>query len=508
VNTATAIIGFVIFLASCDGISSNSGSRVDGVPVNSGPATGTARGPLRILSENPGYFTDGSGRAVYLTGSHHWDNLVDRDAKGSFDYVAYLDFLIRHNHNFVRLWTAESAAPKPRLPNRDRHPLPYQRTGPGTALDGNPKFDLSKFEPAYFNRLRSRVLDAQERGIYVMVMLFQGFSIHNKGGGRLNPWPGHPFNVQNNINGIDGDTNGNGEGEEVHTLESPAITKIQESYVRRVVDTLNDLDNVLYEIANESHRASAQWQYHMIRLIQNYERSKPKQHPVVMTFMWNRAGDHGNDDNATLLAAPADAISPGRGLNAEYQNDPPAADGAKIIISDTDHLWGVGGDEEWVWKSFLRGLNPIFMDPIEDPKWDSARKAMGQTLRLAKTIDLARMVPRTDLASTGYCMANPATEYLVYLPAGSHWLESGIQSWMGETRFIRRFSHHAEKLRPLVKLSVEVRLSETAKPMQVTWFNPATDEFIPAGQVGGKGETKFTAPFTGHAVLHLKNSKP
>ena len=49
----------------------------------------------------------------------------------------------------------------------------------------------------------------------------------------------------------------------------------------------------------------------------------------------------------------------------------------------------MGGDEDWVWKSFLRGLNPIFMDPIEDPKWNSARKAMGQTLTVAQRINLA-----------------------------------------------------------------------------------------------------------------------
>ena len=48
---------------------------------------------------------------------------------------------------------------------------------------------------------------------------------------------------------------------------------------------------------------------------------------------------------------------------APYQIDPPAADGRKVILTDTDHLWGIGGDVAWVWKSFLRGLNPIFMDP-------------------------------------------------------------------------------------------------------------------------------------------------
>ena len=36
-----------------------------------------AAGPLRVHPDNPRYFTDGSGRAVYLTGAHTWNNLVD-----------------------------------------------------------------------------------------------------------------------------------------------------------------------------------------------------------------------------------------------------------------------------------------------------------------------------------------------------------------------------------------------------------------------------------------------
>ena len=38
--------------------------------------------PLRVLSSNPRYFTDGSGKAVYLTGSHTWSNLQDSGQVG------------------------------------------------------------------------------------------------------------------------------------------------------------------------------------------------------------------------------------------------------------------------------------------------------------------------------------------------------------------------------------------------------------------------------------------
>jgi hypothetical protein len=77
-------------------------------------------------------------------------------------------------------------------------PQPWRRIGPGTAKDGRPKFDLSLFDPAYFNRLRERVLAAGRAGIYASVMLFEGFSLH------LTATPdnieGHPFHAANNVN--------------------------------------------------------------------------------------------------------------------------------------------------------------------------------------------------------------------------------------------------------------------------------------------------------------------
>jgi len=39
---------------------------------------------------------------------------------------------------------------------------------------------------------------------------------------------------------------------ETHSLLDPTVIALQEAYVRQVVDAVNDLDNVLYEISNES----------------------------------------------------------------------------------------------------------------------------------------------------------------------------------------------------------------------------------------------------------------
>ena len=113
---------------------------------------------------------------------------------------------------------------------------------------------------------------ASRRKLYVSVMLFEGW---NQQFAAL-PWRGaaHPFHAGNNVNRIDADRNRDGLVTEVHTLGDPRILAAQERYVRRVVDTVNRFDNVLYEIANESGTFSTAWQYHMIRVVQRTRRGR------------------------------------------------------------------------------------------------------------------------------------------------------------------------------------------------------------------------------------------
>jgi len=450
-----------------------------------------AAGPLKVHPSNPRYFTDGTGNAIYLTGSHTWSNFKDMgkiDPPPAFNFEAYLDFMQQHNHNFIRMWTWELSVYTYDGKLTYAEPFPWRRTGPGTALDDKPKFDLKQFNRGYFERLCSRVMAAGERGMYVSIMLFEGHGLHAS----LTPWcwDGHPFNVNNNINGIDGDLDGDGRGLETHALKIPGITALQEAYVRKVIDTVNDLDNVLYEITNESGAYSTEWQYHMIDYIHKYERDKPKQHPVGMTFQYAR--EH-RGTNANLFNSPADWISPGP--DDGYRDNPPVADGSKVILSDTDHLWGIGGDQAWVWKSFCRGLYPIFMDPYRevekddvqgeqkttwtdhlsdiptlDSRWNPIRKNMGYTLTYANRMNLAAMMPHNKLASTEYCIANPGAEYLIYLPDGG---------------------------------SVTVDLSDAQGELAVEWLNPSTGERISGGTTTGGGSREFTAPFNGDAVLYI-----
>ena len=230
------------------------------------------------------------------------------------NFTDYLNFLQNHNQNFFRLWACEGWEYSSSGPANYCEPLPYQRTGSSKALDGSPKFDLNKFDQSYFGRLRSRVTSARDSGIYVSIMLFQRWSLRFGPNLAGNPWPGHPFNKDNNINGINGDPDGSNDGLESHTLQISEVTALQEGYVRKVIDTVNDLDNVLYEISNEDHSDSTDWQYHFIDFIVNYEKTKPKQHPVGMTAL-----GIGKLDNSVLFNSPADRISPAPDSSHSYR---------------------------------------------------------------------------------------------------------------------------------------------------------------------------------------------
>lgn len=440
-----------------------------------------ATGPLRIHSENPRYFADASGRPVYLTGSHTWSNLQDQGSKDpppAFDFDRYLGFLQEHHHNFIRLWAWEQARWAPWSDGKGPNPKdwfvqpnPYARTGPGTALDGKPRFDLSQFDPAYFDRLRGRVKTAGDRGIYVSIMLFQGWS-SAKGwlGGK--PWMGHPYHPANNVQGF----NGNLHGDTGPDLGDPRVRERQAAYIRKVVDTVNDLDNVLYEVTNEG--GSKDWDWWVVNTVHEYEKGKAKQHPVGLT-------GHGSENNDEMLASGADWFSPGADPWPDLRKDPRPADGRKVSLLDTDHVFGVGGDQKWVWKGFLRGHNVLYMDPYDDPEWvpvlqgqgvdvrraGAARPAMGHARRYAERMDLARVTPRGELASTGYCLAHPGSEYLVYLPEGG---------------------------------KVMVDLSATGGKLAVEWMHPITGQVTRANPVEGGTKREFDAPFAGDGVLYLR----
>jgi hypothetical protein len=98
---------------------------------------------------------------------------------------------------------------------------------------------------------------------------------------------------------------------------------------------------------------------------------------------------------------------------------------------------------------------------------------MGHTRRLAERVNLVSLQPRNELASTGYCLAHPGREYLVYQP--------------------RKSEPFSVELKPGAYL--------------FEWFDPNKGVTAGKGRIEAPGgQQQFKAPSARDAVLHLKRA--
>lgn len=386
--------------------------------------------PIRIHPQNFLFFADNSGKAIVLTGSHTWMRKRAENRQWISDdwnlqkFRKYLDFLEYWNHNYIRLWMWEQ-----------------EGTVNIWVKEPNGKYDLSKLNHAYFDLVKSFVAEAESRGFFVGVMLFQGWSGCCEAS--IPDWPSHPMNINNNINGVDGDPDGLSYGKLVHSLEIPEIVRFQEMYLMKMINELNDFNNVIWEIGNETIRSSIPWKTHMVQFIREYENKKPKQH-LILDGTGNGVG------NQSVWITEPDIFSPcvitqWANLNDPYIDNPPVpADSlGKPIILDNDHLgnhflrFSPINQRNWTWKAFIRGNHPIHMDcydifwdgedatpdhPImgvaTNPHYDPQRKSLGDVQLFAAKVDLAKMKPVTDpdVCSTTFCLMDAGKKYLAYQP--------------------------------------------------------------------------------------------
>ena len=458
---------------------------------------------LGPLSSNPNYFQDASGATVILNGSQTWNTFQDWGSNGAIetlDFNAFVSFLSGHGHNFTLLWITElpsfcnlpvtsNAPPAFRV-----SPLPWQRTGPGRASDGGRRFDLTKFDRSFFDRLRARVQALGAAGIYAGVYLFTGEWLNIFRCSR----DGYPLTGANNINGVDDGYAGVGkQGIGAMTMTAPnAITRVQDAYVEKVIDTLNGLPNVLWIVSEEAPRNSTWWNAHQISHVREYEGKKPYRHPIGYAALIGAPDSVLYDSDADWVA-PQVRVSPVTSCGSGK----PAC---KVNVNDSDHSYfGMWNDtpqvnRNYVWENFMNGNQVLFMDPYlvyyprekrnlcasptngicraPDTRWDNFRNNLGCILRYSRKLNLSAVTPRSQLCSTGYCLANtPSTgaEYLVYAPLGG-------------------------------SFTVDLSAMPASRTLAVEWFNPATGTVSVGRPIhSGDPAERFTPPFPGDAVLYL-----
>jgi hypothetical protein len=224
---------------------------------------------LQLLPENPHYFLWRGKPTVLITSGEHYGAVLNRD----FNYKKYLDALADDKLNLTRTFAggtyfeprgAFNIAQNTLAPRAGRFISPWARSQtPGFAGGGN-KFDLSKWDDSYFDRLRDFMKQAGKRGVVVELNLFCPFYEEAQ-------WQLSPFNAANNVNGLSQVSRTN-----VYTLDkNGGLLAFEEKMVRKIVQELRPFDNLYYEICNEPYfgGVTVPWQHHIADVITDAQKS-------------------------------------------------------------------------------------------------------------------------------------------------------------------------------------------------------------------------------------------
>jgi hypothetical protein len=379
---------------------------------------------LHVSSDNPTYLANPSGNIVILGGMYDGlsiqENMIFCTPSvncSPTSITTQAAFNSTHGNNFIRLFVTENSKDDKGLIT----PTIFSRSTTPGAVDGGNKFDLTQFNignlvtpdvnsNAYFERLRARVIAAGNSNQYVSVMLFNAFNWENGGRYAANTaWLYNPYRSINNVNSINGDANNDGTGTEMQTPVT-VINNIQKAYVAQVIDSLNDLDNVLWEICNECLPTSVAWQNDLITFIRNYETGKPKKHPIILSV--------NSDYNQTVLTnSTADVLV----IGGPTIDSNPSIIPNRVIVHDTDHSRPCELFPDGIaWKLLSRGQSLSYFDcPWAGQSNDTIiSDRIGQAVSYVNKVNFKTLLPNQN-CSTTYCLSSN-TEHLLYLPTGGN----------------------------------------------------------------------------------------
>lgn len=382
--------------------------------------------PLALHPENPHYFVYQGKATVLITSGEHYGSVLNPD----FDYVKYLDTLAADGLNLTRTFSGSYAEPSGAFgiaentlaPKAGRLLSPWARSDqPGYANGGN-KFDLTKWDPAYFSRLKDFVTQAGRRRVVVELDLFCPMY-------KVPQWNLSPMNAINNINGL-----GAIGRDDVHTLDkNGGLLAVQEAMVRKIVTELRDAENVYYEICNEPYfgGVTMEWQLHIADVITDAEKDFSHRHLISQNVA----------NGAKKVVDPHPAISI---FNFHYAN-PPTAVGQNYALNKVIGLNETGfkgtADDHYrmeAWEFILAGgglynnLDYSFTAGHEDgtfasppkqpgggnPGFRKQLKVLGDFIRGFEFVRMkpAREIVRGDLPKDARCqvLAEAGRQYAIY----------------------------------------------------------------------------------------------
>jgi hypothetical protein len=197
--------------------------------ADGGPVETETPGTVRLCTANPRYLEFKGEPVVLITSAEHYGAVMNLD----FDYRLYLETLGSEGFNYTRIFTGTYVEPVENIFGIKKNtlaPLPGRYLAPWVREEG--KYDLGRFNPGYFIRLKDFIKEASKQGIVVEVTLFSSIYAESA-------WNLCPFNHANNLNGV-----GDIAFQRVNTLHNGGLRKYQEQFIRKVVSELNGFDNL------------------------------------------------------------------------------------------------------------------------------------------------------------------------------------------------------------------------------------------------------------------------
>lgn len=388
-----------------------------------------AEPPIRLHPDNPHYFLFRGKPTILVTSGEHYGAVINR----AFHYVPYLEELAGKHLNLTRTWAGayREVAGNFDIPHNTLAPepadfvAPWPRCATPGAADGLNRFDLSKWNGAYFERLQDFMREASKRGIVVELNLFCPFYEDSM-------WKVSPMNGANNINHV-----GAIPHEEVYTLKHPDLLAYQDALVRKLVSELKDYDNLYYEICNEPYfgGVSWEWQKHIASVIASAEEKYPARH-IISRNVQN--GSTKVDDPIELISLynwhysrPPESVAMNYQLNKALGNNETGFDGnadATYRIQGWDYLIAGGALYNNLDYSFTAGHEKgDFPVPSSAPGGGSAslRTQLGILHDFLNGFEFLRMAPHDEAIRGGVpegasarVLAEPGKQYAVYIHHG------------------------------------------------------------------------------------------
>jgi hypothetical protein len=374
--------------------------------------------PLRLHPQNPHYF-ERAGKAVVLIGStEHYGAVLNT----AFDYRKYLDTLAKDGLTLTRTFMGvyHEVPGSFNIARNTLAPEPGNFIAPFLTVDG--KYDLTKWNGAYFERLKDFVSEAGRRSVVVEVVLFCTYYEDVL-------WESSPLKARNNRNGV-----GSMPRTEVLTMKHPDMVAIHDGYVRKVVAELNPYDNIYFEICNEPY-FSPDWQRHIAEVIAETEAKLPKQHLIAQNIANNTAAIEAPDPRVSLFnfhyARPPAAAVTNYKLNRAIGYDETGFDGpydSTYRVQAWDFILAGGATYDHLDYSFTVGHEDgTFEYPTRQPGGGSPqlRTQLGALVRFISSFNVARMAPDEVVVRSGVpegatarALSEPGQAYAIYLHHG------------------------------------------------------------------------------------------